>query len=257
VPELPEAETIVRSLQEQLQGRLILNADFLSKRVSTDSPQALAGRSILQLRRYGKKILFVLDQGLLLVDLRMTGRLLLNHAPGTYTRAVLRLDQGVLLFDDIRQFGSLRILEKEPESAGPDPFEISGEQFYASLRGRSRRLKTTLLDQSFVRGLGNIYADEILFRARLHPMLKTHRLSRPRASRLHQAMRATLQEAIACRGSSVSDYVDGAGQKGTFQLRHQVYRKQGRPCPVCQTAIRRIVVGQRGTHFCPHCQRLK
>ncbi|MBK5292037.1 MAG: bifunctional DNA-formamidopyrimidine glycosylase/DNA-(apurinic or apyrimidinic site) lyase [Acidobacteriia bacterium] len=257
MPELPEAETIVRSLQRLVQGRHIVKADFLSRRVSGDSPQALAGRRVVQLRRYGKKILFELDQGLLLVDLRMTGRLLMNHVPGPYTRAVLRLDDGVLLFDDIRQFGSLRILEKEPESAGPDPFEISCERFCDCLRGRSRRLKTTLLDQSFVRGLGNIYADEILFRARLHPMLKTDRLTRPRAAALHEAMRETLAEAIVYRGSSVSDYVDGTGQKGSFQLRHEVYRKQGQPCPICQTAIRRIVVGQRGTHFCPHCQRLR
>ncbi|MBM3811375.1 MAG: bifunctional DNA-formamidopyrimidine glycosylase/DNA-(apurinic or apyrimidinic site) lyase [Acidimicrobiia bacterium] len=255
MPELPEAETIVRSLMPDLLGRRIHHAEFRSRRVSPDSPALLAGRLINGLRRFGKNILFQLDRGLLLVDLRMTGRLLLNHPPGPYTRAVLQLDRGVLLFDDIRQFGSLRCLESEPHGIGPDPFDIPVHLFLEAIRARRTRVKTLLLDQSFLRGIGNIYADEILFRARVHPNAPSHRLSRPRAQALFQAMRETLEEAIACRGSSVSDYVDGSGAKGSFQLRHYVYRKQGLPCPRCHSPIRRIVVTQRGTHFCPRCQR--
>lgn len=255
MPELPEAETIVRSLRPHLRGRAILKASFLSRRVTTDSPDSLIGRRIRDLRRYGKNILFELDAGFLLVDLRMTGRLLLNGRPGPYTRAVLELDRGTLLFDDVRQFGSIRRLEAEPGNAGPDPFEISEEAFRAGLRVRRTRVKTLLLDQTFLRGIGNIYADEILFRAGIHPLSATARLSARRTAALHAAILETLEEAISFRGSSVSDYVDGDGERGSFQLRHQVYRKQGEACPRCGSAIRRIVLGQRGTHYCPCCQR--
>jgi len=255
VPELPEAETIVRSLRPHLRGRVILKASFLSRRVASDSPDFLNGRRIADLRRFGKNILFEMDKGFLLVDLRMTGRLLLNARPGPYTRAVLELDRGTLLFDDIRQFGSLRHIDAEPGNIGPDPLEITPEAFRAALHARRTRIKTLLLDQTFLRGIGNIYADEILFRARIHPLSITARLSAPRTAKLHAAVLETLEEAISYRGSSVSDYVDGDGEKGSFQLRHQVYRKQGRPCTRCGSTIRRIVLSQRGTHFCPRCQR--
>jgi formamidopyrimidine-DNA glycosylase len=255
VPELPEAETIVRSLRPHLCGRVIVQASFLSRRVTSESPDFLNGRRIAGLRRFGKNILFQLDKGFLLVDLRMTGRLLLNARPGPHTRAVLELDRGALLFDDIRQFGSLRRIETVPGNIGPDPLETTPEAFRAALRAKRTRVKTLLLDQTFLRGIGNIYADEILFRARIHPLARTARLSAPRIAALHAAMMETLEEAISCRGSSVSDYVDGDGEKGSFQLRHQVYRKQGQPCPRCGAPIRRFVLSQRGTHFCARCQR--
>jgi formamidopyrimidine-DNA glycosylase len=130
---------------------------------------------------------------------------------------------------------------------------ISEVEFVARLRGRKGRIKPLLLDQRFVQGIGNIYADEMLFAARIHPKAKS--LGPGRARALYRAMRAVLEEAIAAGGSSISDYVDAAGQGGTFQDRHQVYGRAGDPCARCGTAVRRIVLGQRGTHYCPRCQR--
>ncbi len=255
MPELPEAETIVRTLRPHVQGRRITSVEFLSRRVSKDSPSDLAGRRITGIRRYGKQILIDLDNGLLLVDLRMTGRLLANAEPGPYTRALLTLDRGIVLFDDVRQFGSIRILAEEPNKLGPDPLEIAAAEFANRLRARNTHVKRALLDQKFVRGIGNIYADESLFRARIHPEARANKLTKPRALQLHAAVAKLLNESIELGGSSVSDYVDASGSKGSFQLRHLVYRKEGQPCPQCGSPIRRIVVAQRGTHLCPRCQR--
>jgi formamidopyrimidine-DNA glycosylase len=138
---------------------------------------------------------------------------------------------------------------------GPEPLEISPADFLARLRARRSFLKPLLLNQTFLRGLGNIYVDEALFRARIHPRATASRLSRPRALSLHQAIVDVLTLAIHHRGSSISDYVDADGRPGSFQLLHQVYGKEGQPCPVCASPIRRILVAQRGTHYCPRCQR--
>jgi formamidopyrimidine-DNA glycosylase len=195
------------------------------------------------------------DGGVLAIHLGMTGRLLVGGERGPYTRAVFTLDDGAVSFDDVRQFGSVRWLERPPETLGPDPLEIAATDFAARLRARRGRIKSLLLDQAFLRGIGNIYADEILFRARIHPRATAVRLSEGRARVLHATMREVLGEAIERGGSSVSNYVDSEGRKGTFQLLHRVYRKTGLPCPECGTPIRRIVMAQRGTHYCPRCQR--
>lgn len=255
MPELPEAETIARSLAPLVEGRRILNAEFPGRRALRGAMPELAGRLIERVGRHGKRILLTLDDGALLVSLGMTGALLADAAPGAYTRAVLTLEGRVLLFDDIRQFGNIRYLAGGDDSLGPDPLEIPLDDFLARLRQRRTRIKPLLLDQSFLRGIGNIYADEALHRAGIHPRRPGASLSRARAGRLHAAIVELLREAIAHRGSSVSDYVDASGERGGFQLLHRVYRKQGQPCPVCGTAIRRIVLAQRGTHFCPVCQR--
>jgi len=205
--------------------------------------------------RYGKQILIELDRGFLLVRLGMTGALLVDRPAGPHTRAVFQLSESYLLFDDIRQFGWLEHLAQPPDRLGPDPFEISDSEFAALVRSRRTLVKAALLDQALLRGVGNIYADEALFRAGIHPQAKTHRLTVSRATRLHRELVNLLTEAIAMRGSSVSDYVDASGEKGSFQLRHQVYRKLGEPCSVCGAAIQRIVVNQRGSHYCPHCQQ--
>ncbi len=255
MPELPEAETIVRTLRPHLQGRRILSAEFLARRVSRSDASSLAGRSIQSVDRYGKQILIALDRGWILVKLGMTGKLLLNAETGPYTRAVFALDAGALLFDDIRQFGSVAILAAPPQSLGPDPLEIDAGTFAALLKARDSEVKRLLLDQSFTRGVGNIYCDEALFRAKVHPQTRTRHLSRPRAEALHRELAALLRLAIEYNGSSVSDYVDATGAPGGFQHLHQVYRKQNQPCVRCGAPIRRIVVAQRGTHYCPACQQ--
>jgi formamidopyrimidine-DNA glycosylase len=255
MPELPEAETIVRTLAPYVKGQRIEEALFFTRRVLAGTMPELAGRTVGSLRRYGKHILFELDEGMLLVDLRMTGRLLWKAEAGPYTRARLGFPNGWILFDDIRQFGSFRWLPDRPDRLGPDPLEISPGDFARRLGAHRAQVKRLLLYQRFLRGIGNIYADEILYRARIHPQAPASRLSRARALRLHQAMQEVLRESIASGGSSIANYVDANGRAGGFQRFHQVYGKQGASCPRCGAEIRRVVVAQRGTHFCPRCQR--
>jgi formamidopyrimidine-DNA glycosylase len=255
VPELPEAETIVRTLRPRVEGRAILEAQFLSARASRSDPATLAGRRVVHVRRYGKQVLWELDSGCLLVKLGMTGALLLDSQPGPYTRAVLRLEDATVLYNDVRQFGCLEIREAAPSALGPDPLEIDPADFLERLNARKTCLKALLLDQRFLRGLGNIYADEALFRAGMHPLARTGKISADRGRKLHAAIVSLLEDAILHRGSSISDYVDAAGERGSFQLRHAVYGRDGEPCPRCGGKVSRIVVAQRGTHFCPRCQK--
>ena len=262
MPELPEVETVVRSLTPHLIGRRILHAEFRSKFVTPGDRAALAecvqGRIIRAVSRYGKFILIELDRGILTIHLGMTGKLLFDGPRGPHSYAVFELDRGALIYDDPRQFGRIEWRQSLPDRLsrlGPEPLSISIEDFTHELRRRKGRIKPLLLNQRFLRGLGNIYVDESLFRARIHPLAIAPRLSRQRIARLHESIGATLRLAIEHRGSSISDYVDAAGERGSFQLLHQVYGKEGSPCPVCGEPIRKITVAQRGTHYCPRCQR--
>jgi formamidopyrimidine-DNA glycosylase len=263
VPELPEVETVVRSIAP-LVGRRIVSAEFRCRRVLRGcDPRSMAarirGRRIAGIRRYGKFILVSLEGGgYLVVHLGMTGRLLLGGPAGKHTHAVLTLDRGVLLYDDSRQFGCIEFSQEFPARVaklGPEPLEVPFEDFAAALKRRKTRIKALLLNQSFLRGLGNIYADEALFRAGIHPLAVPSRLRRDRARRLHEAIVAVLTEAIAAGGSSISDYVDAHGRKGFFQFSHRVYQRTGEPCVTCGTPIRRLLVAQRSSHFCPQCQK--
>ena len=262
MPELPEVETVVRSLAAKLTGRRIRRAQFFSRFVVRQDFKQLAsrvkGQTVRSLRRHGKFIVLELDRGVLSIHLGMTGKLLMDAIPGPYTRALFELDEGLLVYDDIRHFGRIewsRHLPARVEALGPDALTISLPEFLALMKRRKARIKPLLLNQAFLRGMGNIYTDEALFLARIHPRAIASRLSKPRATRLHGAMLDVLSAAIRLKGSSISDYVDAEGNKGSFQLHHQVYGREGQPCPICGTPIRRIVVGQRGTHYCPTCQR--
>ena len=240
--------------------------------------RSVAGTRIERVERYGKNILIDLDRGqshsrafggrfCLLIHLGMTGRLTCEpeaEFARKHTHMVLALDEPGrwLHYCDIRRFGRIRLTEKVGEALsklGPDPLEISSDEFVSRLHSHRTMLKSLLLDQRFVRGMGNIYADESLFRAGIHPAAIAARLSRKRALRLHQAIRETLCEAIAQGGSSISDYVDATGQPGFFQINHQVYQRTGEPCLRCGGAtrakIRKIIVAGRSTHFCGRCQR--
>jgi formamidopyrimidine-DNA glycosylase len=263
VPELPEVETILRTIAPRLLGSRIVDARFSSRLVMRSDPEQAAarlrGRTIATARRLGKFLVFGLDEGpTLSIHLGMTGRLLWDAASGPHTRAEFLLDRGRLLYDDIRQFGRIEVSCAVPERIarlGPDPLAITEPEFLRRLRARRARVKPVLLDQHFLGGIGNIYADEALFRAGIHPRAIAARLSRERARRLFRAIQEVLRAAIDSRGSSISDYVDGDGRRGSFQLSHAVYGKEGEPCVACGTPIRRIVVAQRGTHYCPRCQR--
>ena len=262
MPELPEVETVVRSLAPRLTGRRILDAQFFSHHVVHQKFPVLRKRvrnqRVKSVRRHGKFIVLELDQGVLTIHLGMTGKLLLDSEPGPYARAIFSLNEGLLVYDDIRHFGKIEwspgLLERV-EKLGPDALDISLDDFLQRLKKRNSRIKPLLLNQTFLRGMGNIYTDEALYESRINPQAIASSLSKGRAARLHQAMVDILTTAIRLKGSSVSDYVDADGQKGSFQLQHQVYGRAGEPCATCGTAIRRIVVGQRGTHYCPKCQR--
>jgi len=263
LPELPEVETVVRSLAPRLAGRQIVRGRFFSKHVVKQNFAALsrqvAGQTVRSVTRHGKFIVLELDRGFLTIHLGMTGQLLLSAPSGPYTRALFELDEGLLVYDDIRHFGKIEWSEQLPkrvERLGPDALTVAPDEFLAMLRRRRSMIKPLLMNQFFLRGMGNIYTDEALFLARINPKAIASRLSRDRAARLHDAMIGILSKAIQFKGSSISDYVDSDGQKGSFQLHHQVYGREGEPCVVCKTKIRRIVLGSRGTHYCPKCQRI-
>ncbi|HVP45287.1 MAG TPA: bifunctional DNA-formamidopyrimidine glycosylase/DNA-(apurinic or apyrimidinic site) lyase [Bryobacteraceae bacterium] len=263
MPELPEVETITRALAPRLEGRSIVSAEFRCLRVLRGDPDetaaGLAGRKVRGVERHGKFIEIKLDGGRsFVVHLGMTGKLLMNGSPGKHTHAILTLDRGALLYDDSRQFGRLELSQGLPERVaklGPEPLDISVDELAARLRKHRTRMKALLVNQSFVRGIGNIYADEALFRAGIHPLAIAARLHPDRIKKLHKAIRQVLGEAIKAGGSSISDYVDVDGRQGSFQVRHNVYQKTGEPCPRCGAKIRRILVSQRGTHFCSRCQK--
>ena len=295
MPELPEVETLVRSLKPLVIGRQITGAKFrgsgppdsvhpgvlrILANPVREFRRRICGAFIEGVERYGKNIVFQLRPGakqngplFFLVHLGMTGRLTCESTPefrSKHTHLVLSLDgisnghgasdeQGQWLhYSDIRRFGRLRVtgsFQQELKELGPDPLEISEEEFFRLLRPRRVMLKSLLLNQRFLRGVGNIYADESLFRAGVHPTTVAARLSRKRAARLYHGIRETLFQAIEQGGSSISDYVDGRGRRGNFQRLHRVYRRTGEPCLRCGSRIRKIVVSSRSTHFCPRCQK--
>ena len=261
MPELPEVETVVRSIAAHLAGRGIVSVRFTSRFVTPGSraklAQRLAGRRIESVTRRGKFILIALDQGTLTVHLGMTGKLLLEGEAGEHTHGVFTLDDGLLLYHDPRQFGRIEWSPGVPPRVarlGPEPLEITFEEFRARLR-RKTKIKALLLNQTFLAGMGNIYADESLFAAGIHPLTIASKLTEARAKKLHQAIRSILAHAIQLGGSSISDYVNGRGERGWFQMEHRVYGREGEPCANCGRPIRKILVAQRGTHYCPHCQK--
>jgi formamidopyrimidine-DNA glycosylase len=274
VPELPEVETVARGLRMVLPGRRILRVR-LGKTDFIDDPAALErelpGKTIASVERYGKFLVLALERAnggagelSLLIHLGMTGQLVTCPAEAPvppHTHAFLSLDDGrELRYTDIRRFGRIRILANgEHASAlgklGLDPLEATEAEFIGIMRGRRARVKALLLDQRVLRGIGNIYTDESLWRARIHPKRLGANLKAGELRRLYRAVRDVLNEAIRLRGSSVSDYVDADGQRGEFQLRHRVYQREGQKCSRCKTKIRRVVVAGRSSYFCPGCQR--
>jgi formamidopyrimidine-DNA glycosylase len=288
MPELPEVETIARGVQERVRGDCIVEAWFGPRREPFKTPPArqaagLEGRVILAVHRVGKHIVCELGaagsglpaarrrfngpevqaQAQWIVHLGMTGRLLVTtpDAPlAAHTHTRLSLASGrELRFVDPRRFGRLefRDLRRGPgfSAPGAEPLTIGPEEFAALFRGRRLAIKAALLNQTLLAGVGNIYADESLFRAGIRPRRRAGRLTGAELERLRRALRQVLEDAIRLGGSSVSDYVDADGVRGFFQLEHCVYQRTGLPCRRCQTPIRRIVVAGRGTHYCARCQQ--
>lgn len=275
VPELPEVETVVRQLRPEVVGRELTGARVGWERTvggaaaKASFARRVKGRRISAVWRRAKFLVFDLERGgradgHLVAHLRMSGRFHVEPEgadPGPWCRLALGLDDGrELRFVDPRKFGRvLRVDATEAlfEELGPEPLDpaFDAASFAEALRARRGVLKPLLLDQTFLAGLGNIYVDEALFAARLHPLTLASRVPPERALALHAAIRATLESAIAREGSSFDTfYRTPSGQPGAYQDQFQVYGRRGEPCRACGTPIRRIVVGQRGTHVCPTCQ---
>jgi len=225
----------------------------------------IAGRSVLSVRRRGKYVVIELDRGYLLIHLKMSGRLRVvpkHETPDKHTHTIFDLDDGrQLRFHDVRKFGRVYLVDQVDEvtaSLGPEPLaeDFSLDDFCQRLAQKSGRLKSLLLNQEFLAGVGNIYADESLFAARIHPLRKANSLTAGERAALYEAIRHVLRRAIANRGTTLDDqgYTDAEGQAGAYQDQIAVYARAGQACFVCNTPIERIVVGGRSTHFCPHCQ---
>ncbi|MDQ6766763.1 MAG: bifunctional DNA-formamidopyrimidine glycosylase/DNA-(apurinic or apyrimidinic site) lyase [Candidatus Eremiobacteraeota bacterium] len=268
MPELPEVETIARDLAPLLRGRRVMSVRAARRppvfEGASLAPRLLRNRRIDNVGRAGKFIVLELDDQLrLAVHLRMTGNLLyhVSNKPVPYTRATFELDNGArLIFADVRKFGRMRIFVGDARAAlgvGVDPFdkELDANRFGQLSRGRKVPVKVWLLDQKRLAGVGNIYACESLFYARLRPKRRVGKLSLEERSRLLVSLRRVLRRAIRHRGSSIDDYVDAEGKEGEFQKQLSVYGRAGMPCRRCGTPIRRIVLAQRGTFYCPVCQR--
>jgi formamidopyrimidine-DNA glycosylase len=272
VPELPEVETVVRDLRPLLVGRVItrveIGAKALRKSWSPEWENEILQRGVRAIERRGKWILVDLAGPWLLVHLGMTGQFTVAPADlprGDHTHAVFHLDLGAaeLRFRDIRRFGSITLFPDRASldahfiasELGPEPWELDLKAWRASLAGTGRILKAVLLDQTIVAGVGNIYADESLFEAKLHPELRARDLTKIQAERLHRAILTVLEKAITLRGSSIRNYVGGSGLQGGFQAEFCVYGRTGEPCPRCQTPIEMLRLAGRSSHFCPRCQR--
>jgi formamidopyrimidine-DNA glycosylase len=290
MPELPEVETIARGLAKRVTGDVIESVWIGQKKEPLKSPAREIARTlehsrILGVRRMGKHIVFDLEpnspgprrpagkapksvhsasaQGTVskahwIVHLGMTGSLRIcePHAElAKHTHAILKLASGrELRFVDPRRFGRLSV-SAAFEATGVEPLEVDFDRFIALFRGRKTPIKSALLNQKLLRGVGNIYADESLFRAGIRPRRRASSIAREQLAKLYAALQKVLTEAIALGGSSISDYVDANGEEGFFQLQHRVYGRETEPCLVCKTPIKRVIIAGRSSHYCPTCQK--
>jgi formamidopyrimidine-DNA glycosylase len=271
MPELPEVETIARTLEPAVRGRVIAGIELLYRpllrRGGRKGLDALRGRRVLAVRRRGKMLIIEFEGARTLVfHLKMTGQFSLA-VPGEerdkHTRLVVRFEDGAneLRFRDVRKFGFLLCLEGDPMAActelaclGPEPLQVGLTEFAAILGRRKSRIKSLLLNQTLIAGIGNIYADEMLFNARIHPETSASSLGKRAVERLYDSMKKILTLAIAEKGSTLQDYRDAEGKAGNFQFFHRVYDRKGEPCVVCATPVRMTRIGGRSSHFCPKCQ---
>ena len=281
MPELPEVETVARGLQKSVAGRRIVSVrmgktDFIDDPVAVE--QHVPGRQIEAVERYGKFMLLRLsarensagrsengdaEAASLLVHLGMTGQLAPFAAAqpsAKHTHVWFGLDDGrELRYTDPRRFGRMAyltgaLLAEELTTFGADPLLVSAEEFASRIRSRNAQIKALLLDQSVLRGVGNIYADESLWRAKIHPARRGTELSKQQTQTLRRALQEVLQKAILARGSSISDFLDAEGQPGEYQRHHRAYGREGKRCYRCRTVIRRTIVAGRSSYFCPKCQ---
>ena len=272
MPELPEVETIARGLDKRVSGDVIESIWLGRKPEPLKSPAreiaaVLDHTRIAAVRRVGKHIVFDLEPengrskpAQWIVHLGMTGRLQVCEPQAEilkHTHAIAKLASGrELRFVDPRRFGRLSVVSAAGfDAGGIEPLEADLDQFLKLFRGRKTPIKSALLNQKLLSGVGNIYADESLFRAGIRPRRRVSTIPRDPFVKLLASVKQVLKEAIALGGSSISDYVDADGEEGFFQLQHRVYGREGEPCLVCKTPIKRIVIAGRSSHYCPKCQK--
>jgi formamidopyrimidine-DNA glycosylase len=292
MPELPEVETIARGLAKRISGDGIESVWLgqkpeLLKSSAQEIAATLENRRIVTVRRVGKHIVFDLAlvarapspaksrsaksrpeapavpasiAAQFIVHLGMTGRLQVSEAQSEilkHTHAILKLASGrELRFVDPRRFGRLSVAANgDFDALGVEPLDADLDRFLPLFRGRKTPIKSALLNQKLLRGVGNIYADESLFRAGIRPRRRASTITRDQFAKLLTSIKEVLREAISLGGSSISDYVDADGEEGFFQLQHRVYGREGEPCLVCKTPIKRIVIAGRSSHYCPNCQK--
>ncbi|WP_199624488.1 DNA-formamidopyrimidine glycosylase [Paenibacillus alkalitolerans] len=276
MPELPEVETVRRTLQRLVPGKTIRRVDVFLPRIvrrpaePESFARALEGRTFTGVERRGKFLRFELDGLVLVSHLRMEGRYGLfpeDEPLEKHTHVVFAFTDGTQLrYRDVRQFGTMDLFSPGEEfiegplhKLGLEPLsdEFTFEAFRNKLAGSETKIKPLLLNQERIVGIGNIYADEALFRAGIHPERSANALKLPELKRLYEAVKSTLTEAVEAGGSSVKSYVNGQGEQGSFQYSLKVYGRKAEPCSVCGTGIEKTVVGGRGTHYCPRCQPRK
>jgi len=280
MPELPEVETIRRGLSKLIVHQKISKTTILCEKSFIGESQTA---TVINLRRYGKALIIDLDNGKsLMIHLRMTGQLIFDPTnrerfaaghpnenfvdtlPNKQTRVILELENGILYFNDQRKFGFIKALDtKEVENdafikkLAPEPWSISEEDFYNKLKKHSKSpIKATILDQTIICGLGNIYADETLFMSKIHPMTKSGEITREQAKTIVKNAKEVMEKSISSGGSTMRDYKKADGTRGNYLDKFvQVFGREGKKCPVCGAEIIKIRVAGRGTHICPNCQK--
>lgn len=286
MPELPEVETIRIGLQKYLVGHTITDVDIRMAKQFSGDPKSIIGAKIVEVKRFGKGLVIDLDNGFsITIHVKMTGQMLYSHAamalrdrhiilgnakvdlsllPDKYTHVVFNLDKGaVLYYRDVRQFGWIKVVKSDSvasqtyfKSLGPEPLkDLSFEMFSIILQKRKTLIKQLLMDQGLIAGIGNIYANDALYIAGIHPKRPANALTQKEQKKLFEAIETVLRKGIEVGGASEWSYVNALGQAGSYQNFFKVYRKTGEPCPNCGTKIEAIKMGGRGTFFCPHCQR--
>lgn len=287
MPELPEVETIKRGLSELIIHQKVTKVEVLCEK--SFQGENIKGARVTKLRRYGKALIVDLDnQKSLMIHLRMTGQLIfdpqnksrsqnndrfaaghpnenfLDTLPNKQTRVIIKLENGTLYFNDQRKFGFIKVLdtrevENDPfiKKLAPEPWDISHDDFYKKLqRHQNAPIKATILDQTIIAGLGNIYADETLFMSRIHPETKAGKITKDQVKTIIKNAKIVMEKSIASGGSTMRDYKKADGTRGNYLDKFvQVFGREGKKCPICNTTIEKIKVAGRGTHICPNCQK--
>lgn len=289
MPELPEVETIRRGLSKFITKQKIKKTEIICEKSFVGSAEEIKNATIIDLRRFGKALIIDLNnQKSLMIHLRMTGQLIydskdkkdqedrfaaghpsenfLDQLPNKQTRVIIELENGTLYFNDQRKFGFIKVLKTEEVENDPfikklakEPWDITPKELYQKLQKHKKSsIKATILDQTIIAGLGNIYADETLFMSKIHPSTKSGQITKTQVETIIKNAKTVMEKSIDSGGSTLKDYKKADGTKGDYLDKFaQIFNKEGQPCPACSTTIKKIKVAGRGTHICPHCQKEK